>query len=224
VNLRRPLLMLAMTVTPPEPGGPPVQPPAPVPAPPAVPPGYLSQQQVNDLMARQATEGAAKYLKQQLGVDDLAAAKDLIAAAKKSQADQMTAEQQAGAAKEAAEKVQAEAAAERVLFRKQSALLTAGMPLQTTGADGKVVDNPQLKHALRLLDVDPAADQAAVAAAVTQLKAEMPTLFAAPVAAPTGNPGPPPRTPAGGTPGAAGTARAEQYASRRPGMAARTTP
>lgn len=201
--------------------------PAPTPPVPGPPPERtLSQSEVNALLTREADRAQRTYRDQLLAqhgvqsVDDLATLLATGKAARDAQlTDQQKATQAADEARAAADKERAEAAAERVSFRKQGALLQAGMPLQVPSPDGKtMVDNPQLAYALRLIDVDPGADPGAVSAAVAKLKTDLPSLFAAPAPAPTGNPGPPPRVPAsGGTAGAAGKARAAAYAAQRPG-------
>jgi hypothetical protein len=223
MNCRRPLPMLAMSVTPPEGGTPPV------PTPPAVPQGYVSQETVNALMARQAQEGAAKIVKQQLGVDDLATAKQMIADAKKIQEAQMTADQQATAAKAAAEQAKAEAdtakaeaAAERLLLRTEQALIRAGVPVDVVDAAGTATPNPQLPYLLRAVQVEPGADAPAIAAAVAKVKTDLPQLFATPAAPPAGTPPPviPPRGAANGgqseAPGASGRRALTEYGFVRP--------
>jgi colicin import membrane protein len=226
MNHRRPWLpVIAALPDDPDPlaggGGAPVPP---VPAPPAG--ATFSQAQVNEMMARQAREGASKLLRDQLGIEKLEDAKALIAAARKAQEDGLTAqqkaEQAAKKAQEDAEKAAADAAAERLSFRKQSALMLAGLPLQVTGTDGKTAPNPLLARALKLLDVPVEADDAAVTAAVTALKTDLPALFATAPAGPAGDPGKPPRAPAAsGEWGAQGAARAKavrEAAEKRAGV------
>lgn len=228
MNARRPWLPQMSQLLPedpaPQPGG---LPPAPVPAPPpAKPAGAFTQADIDRYTTEARDRGARQAqaaLLADLGITDAAEAKTLLAQAQAARdaqlSDQQRATQAADAARAAADKERADAAAERVTFRKQSALLQAGMPLQVPSPDGKTtVDNPHLSYALRLIDVDAAADPAAVSAAVAKLKTDLPALFAAPAAAPTGNPGPPPRgTSNSGTAGAAGKARAAAYAAQRPG-------
>lgn len=237
MNARRPWLPQMAQLLPsepnPEPGGPPpANPPAPVPLPAPPPEPTMTQSAVNALVTRETDRAQRAFrdnLLRQLGVQSVEDITTLVGTGKAARDAQLTeqqrATQEADAAKAAAVEERAAATAERVTFRKQSALLQAGMPLQVPSPDGKTaVDNPQLAYALRLIDVDAAADPAAVSAAVAKLKTDLPALFAAPSPAPGGDPGPPPRgTVNGGTGGAAGKARAEAYAKQRPGAPRQTT-
>lgn len=208
----------ALGTVPPGPpgGGPPVPPVPPVvpPVPPVEPPGKtFTQDEVSRIGAAESAKGkraAAAELAAELGMS-VEAAKALIAtanaASEAAKTEAQRATDAAAAAKTAADALGVTAAATILASKVTRALLIAG--IAPVGADGK--DNPQLAMAARLVDVDAAADDAAITAAVEAVKAAAPSFFAAPPPPPpNGLPGTPPgqTRPAGTTFGGKGAAEA----------------
>lgn len=174
-------------------------PPAPAPAPAAT----FTQEQLNAIAAREKDSGKKSgrterdaELASLLGVtvDDLPGHLESLkteADSRKSEAQRAT--EAATTAKAAADKAIADAALERHAMRVERALLRAGVP-----AD----DGDLLSDAVTLVRVDPAADDAALTAAIDAVKGRHPTMFGAAkpaprfgsppdVRPPSGRPGPP---------------------------------
>jgi len=182
--------------------------------PPVDPPGKtFTQDEVSRIGAAESAKGkraAAAELAAELGMT-VEAAKALIAT---SNAATEAAKTEAQRATDAATKAKADAdalgatAAATILASKVTrALLVAG--ITPALPDGK--DNPALAMAARLVDVDAAADDAAITAAVETVKTSAPSFFAPPPPPPpNGLPGTPPgqTRPAGTTFGGAGAAEA----------------
>lgn len=171
---------------------------APLPAPPApVVERTFTQAEVTAMMSRERDQGGRSSrdaLLQQLGVATPEEADALVKAAKAASDAQLNEQQRATAAAEqarvVAEQAGATAAAEVLATRTERALGRAGLPLdvEDPSRPGQTMENPQLAYALRLVHVEPGADAAAITAAVEQVKAAFPTLFAAPAAAPAAPP------------------------------------
>ena len=155
------------------------------PAPPA--PRTFTQDEVTAMMTREKADGrsaATREIADKLGmsIDDATA---LLAAAKaaddanKTQAQRDAAD--AATAKADAEKIKAEAAADRHAARVERLLGTAGAA--------------NVAVAARAIDVTVGADESTVTAAIEKLKTDAPGLFGAAPAAPHTDPSKPPATP-----------------------------
>ncbi len=146
-------------------------------------PRTFTQDEVDRMVGRargEARRTAATDLAEELGctVDE---AKAKIAAAAKVEDDKKT---DTDRALEAATTAQAEA--ERARAEATSDRLTAKLERQLTRAG---VDDKALARAVRLLDVDPDADDDAITTEIEALQADVPGLFT------TGDDGPPPPPP-----------------------------
>lgn len=173
----------------------------PVPAPPVPEPPAAKwtdadlNAQINAVGKREKEAGGAAAraaLAQQLGVDPAqldAKVAEMKELADKDKSAAVKAKEAADAAKAAADTAGADAARLRHTTRIERALIRAGVDLETDGV---------LDDAAKLVSVDPAADDAAVKAAVESLKARHAGMFAA--RAPGTSPPPPPTPPYGGTP------------------------
>lgn len=162
----------------PNPTGPPADPA------PSDPPAErtFTQAQVTAMMAQEKAQGkraAEEALAKDLGCTP-AEAKAIIEGARK-RADEEKSEAQL--AKEAADRAKAEAdastaasARETLNTRIEAALMRAGVVQAEDDKDGSKFD-ARLNRLRKLVDVEPGADVAAIAAAVKTLKDEEPTLF-----------------------------------------------
>ncbi len=156
-------------------------------APAAPPAATFTQEQVTAIGAREKSEGrnaALREVSDQLGmsVED---AKTFLAAAKAADDANKTEAQRAldaaTTARAEAETARSEAAADRHAARVERLLTTSGAA--------------NVAVAARALDVTVGADEAAVSAAIEQLKTDAPGLFGAAPSAPHTDPSRPPATP-----------------------------
>jgi hypothetical protein len=160
--------------------------------PPADPPVSFDQDAVNRIAAREKAQGKAAAVAEiatQLGMSVEDAKKVLEGHKAAEDAAKTEAQRQVDAAKaetNAAKDERAQVVAERHTLNVERALLLAGLPAGDDDAAAKL-----LGRAAKLVDVEPGADRAAIAAAVTTLKTELPALFTA-TAAPGGTPPPAP--------------------------------
>lgn len=143
----------------------------------------LTQAEVKRIATREKQEGTkagrAALLKE-LGIDDPKEAARLIEAAKKAETDSLTEterlKREAAESKKKTDEDKVEVAKEKLAVKVERRLIAAGLQLD---AKDEEKAEKQLARAVRLLDLDLDADQDAVKAAVTELKEEMPALFAA---------------------------------------------
>lgn len=143
--------------------------------------------------AARAEESVHKALAEKWGVS-MDEADQLIAAAKAKAEGEKT---EAQKAKDAADKAAAEAATTAAAAAKElhdtkveRALIRAGVPITADKPENQAALDKKLAKIVGLVDVDLGADDAAIAAAVTELHTAMPELFAGP--APAGNAPPKP--------------------------------
>lgn len=143
-------------------------PPPPPPPPPAAATAVFDQTQVNAIAAReadQAARNARKKMLEDLGVDSADALKAILTAHRQQETANLTAQEQAAAAAAtAAQETHARQAAEHGR-QVDRALIAAGVPFG------------QLDRVGRLIAANPG-DSDALAAEITQLKTELPALFA----------------------------------------------
>jgi hypothetical protein len=202
--------------TPPAPPAPPVAPPAP----PAGDQLAALQAELNRVGAAERSAGERareRALLESLGVDSVDKAKEIVEAARKAEADKLTADEAAKADRAAAETDRKAAAEERRLALVERHLISAGLALGGDPAQGETPEQtaalaPQreqvrqrnLERAVRMIDPT-ASGPEQVGQAVTQLRQEMPQLFGttavapaatAPFGAPSSTTGGPPASPA----------------------------
>lgn len=142
----------------------------------------LTQAEVTRIMTREKqqghTAGRAAVLKE-LGIEDPKEAARLIEAAKKAENDALSeterARKEATEAAARAKTAEQETALERVHLKAERKLLASG--LQLDPKDEEKAER-QLARAVKLLDLDHEADPEKIKQAVTELKEEMPNLFA----------------------------------------------
>lgn len=173
------------------PANPPANPPGNPPPPP--PPSTFTQDDLNRVATAQKSEGeraAEKRILADLGVDKLDDAKAVLARAKEAETAAMTEAERAKAealeAKRAADADRASAASDRRDAAVERALLGAGLALPE-GDDKDDQRASVLSRSVRLVDIDGDPTPEKVKAAVAELKATMPALFAAPANAGNGN-------------------------------------
>lgn len=141
----------------------------------------LTQAEVTRIATREKSEGnkaGRAALLKELGIDDPKEASRLIELAKKKENEDLSETERARKdATEAENKVktqEAELARDRLNAKVERRLVAAGLQLDKKDEDKA---EKQLARAVRLLDLDLAADQDAIKAAVKELKDEMPNLF-----------------------------------------------
>lgn len=178
-----------MTVpTPPLPTPPDPTPPVPTPPPAKT----FSQADVDRFTAEARDRGARSAqtaLLTELGITDAASAKQLLADAQAARDAQLTEQQRATAAADAArvaaEQTTAANQQQAHALRIERALYSAGVsPVLPDGTP-----NPAVALAARLVDAAPTADDAAVTAAVAAVKVAVPVWFAPPAPLPGTDPG-----------------------------------
>jgi hypothetical protein len=148
----------------------------------------FTQADLDKIVARRVAEtkrAEAQRLEQELGIKP-SEARAIIAAKQKADADAMSeAERDRAEAKAAKDEADAERAAakqERFAARLERKLTAAGVP------------EAALRRAVRLVDIDPDADDDTITAEIDTLRDEVPGLFDTPTAPPA------PRSPSGVTP------------------------
>lgn len=196
----------------PNPATPPATPPAPTPPAQNGPPaGYVSQEEVNRIAAREKDQGrnaALTELQNQLGVD-LDTAKAILKQHKDNEDSQKSEAQKAREAADAEK-----ATAEKEKSEAQKAAHTANVTTEFVLAG--ITDRTKIERYSRMLDVEVGAKPDAITKAIEKLKTEEPALFGAQQG--DGNPPPrrtPPSDPKGSPPPPANNSDAFQRGMQR---------
>ncbi|MCK9929337.1 hypothetical protein MXD62_19495 [Frankia sp. Mgl5] len=182
----------------------------------------FTQADLDRIAAREKAQGrkaAEQAFADQLGVSVTEAADIIKAHQQRADADKSEIQRATEAREQAlrdADTARAEATQARHAAAVERALLVAGVALPEAEADRDTA----LARVARLVDAEPGADTATIAAAVAGVKTQFPGLFGQRAAAggAAGDPGPGPRGGGQGGGGgiAAGIARAQQAAEKRP--------
>ena len=179
--------------------------------PPVAPAGFVAQDQVNAIATREA-ERAARAERQRI---EAYLAEQAAEAERQNMAEVDRLRSERDAARAQAEQAQAQAQAERLAANVERRLLAAGVP------------DTALTRAVRMVNLDPGADDDAITAEIDALRTEVPALFTpttdgtTPVAPPA--PGvppvkPPPARGGGQTPAEKARERHERNQAARPGL------